>query len=482
MSAKTVVVLGSGLGSLSCAALLAHEGFQVTILEQNYLPGGCTSSYWRKGFVFESGATTVVGLEPQMPLGYLLRKLNIDMPMRKLDLPMTVHLSDGTTLKRFQQISQWIAEASRVFPGAQRAFWEKCMEVSEFVWQASTRYVHFPPGNRRDLLETIKNFKSSDLRYGRYALISTEKIMKKYGVDSAPFRAFVDEQLMITAQNTADEVNFLFGAAALCYTNYDNYYIDGGLINLVQPLINYIEENSGKIEFRTGVESVLAEESGYLVRTTKGDFQGDFVVSGLPYNNTLPLFGNKKLSEKKLLGSQQLNGAFQMGIGFRSDQQFDCLHHQIHLSKPLPGSGGSKSFFLSINHSKDQSRSDKPGHRVASISCHVPDPANNEINNRLVEEEILTRLQELGFLDKSEIIYQHSSTPKSWHKWTRRKWGFVGGYPQYMHIKPWQMPEARLDKHRAYMCGDTAYPGQGIPGTTLSGIIAAEKLISDWGL
>ncbi|MEL6556775.1 MAG: NAD(P)-binding protein [Bacteroidota bacterium] len=54
------IVAGSGLGSLTAASLLCHKGLNVGIIEQNYLPGGCTSSYWRKGFVFESGATTLV--------------------------------------------------------------------------------------------------------------------------------------------------------------------------------------------------------------------------------------------------------------------------------------------------------------------------------------------------------------------------------------------------------------------------------------
>jgi phytoene dehydrogenase-like protein len=35
-------------------------------------------------------------------------------------------------------------------------------------------------------------------------------------------------------------------------------------------------------------------------------------------------------------------------------------------------------------------------------------------------------------------------------------------------------------KTTAYICGDTTYPGQGIPGAALSGIIAAEKIIADW--
>ena len=40
------------------------------------------------------------------------------------------------------------------------------------------------------------------------------------------------------------------------------------------------------------------------------------------------------------------------------------------------------------------------------------------------------------------------------------------------------MNSARIEKG-FYACGDTVYPGQGIPGVALSGLIAAEKLIID---
>jgi len=129
---------------------------------------------------------------------------------------------------------------------------------------------------------------------------------------------------------------------------------------------------------------------------------------------------------------------------------------------------------------RDSTRSDAPGHRVASISTHVANPQDSIIDNDKIEQEVIDVLEEKGFLERDKIVYQHSSSPKSWHKWTRREWGFVGGYPQYMHVKPWQMLDARLDRDKAYLCGDTAYPGQGIPGTALSGIIASEKLKADW--
>lgn len=476
-----VIVVGSGLGSLTCAALLSQKGLKVTILEQNYLPGGCTSSYWRKGFVFETGATTVVGMDNKMPLDYFCRKTGIHIPMRKLGLPMKVHLKDGTSIRKEEDIKHWINVAENEFGKGQRKFWEKAYEISQFVWDSSTRYKTFPPRRMSDFFSILKNFKFQDLRYFKYIFQSVDRVMRKFGVNNSKFSDYVDEQLLITAQNNKREVNFLFGSAALCYTNYSNFYVDGGLINLVKPIIEFIEKNNGTLQLKTNVRRISKRDKVYKIETEKGEvYSSEFLISGIPINNTLELFAEKfKDINKRVFDSGELNSAFQMGIGFKSSKKFETLHHQIHLNKPLSGLN-SKSIFLSISHENDDSRADMEGCRVASVSTHIGDPEKLRLEGKTIEKEIINLLEEKGFLRAEDIIYAHSSTQKSWEKWTGRKWGFVGGYPQFMKVKPWQMLDSRLDGRKAYICGDTTYPGQGIPGTTLSGIVAFEKLKSDW--
>ncbi|MEQ9302190.1 MAG: NAD(P)/FAD-dependent oxidoreductase [Cyclobacteriaceae bacterium] len=478
-----VGVIGSGMGALTTAALLAKRGLKVKVLEQNYLPGGCTSSYWRKGFIFEAGATTLVGLDDQMPLKYVLDQTGIQVPVRKLDLPMQVHLSNGVTINRHQDLGKWIDEAEQHFgKKGQRPFWEFCYKISQFVWDTSIKQLHFPPTRLNDLWESAKNANVKQAWYARYALMSMTDLLKKYGlIDNQLFIDFVNEQLLITAQNHHEEVNVLFGATALCYTNYGNYYVDGGLLNLVNPFVKYVADREGEVSLREPVISVEKDADSYHITTKKREIRCDYLISGIPLNNTLAIYDNGYADKvkKKLLHSDRLNSAFQMGIGFKSDRTFDSIHHQIHLDTPLPETG-SHSIFVSLSHPEDASRSDEPGMRVASVSTHVPDPERTIVDNVRAEEAVIQKLEELDFLKRGDIVYKHSSTPKSWQKWTGRAYGFVGGYPQFMDIKPWQMQDARLDGHKAYICGDTAYPGQGIPGTTLSGIIAYEKLVSDW--
>ena len=56
-----VVVIGSGLAGLSCAALLAHCDRKVVVLESHDTPGGAAHTWTRRGFHFESGPSLYSG-------------------------------------------------------------------------------------------------------------------------------------------------------------------------------------------------------------------------------------------------------------------------------------------------------------------------------------------------------------------------------------------------------------------------------------
>ena len=480
---RNVIVIGGGIAGLTTACLLTQAGICCTILEQNWLPGGCATSYPRKHYIFESGATTLVGLDQHMPLRYLMDQLQIDFSPTHLEIPMKVYLANGKSLIRHQNLDRWIEEAERVFgPKNQRAFWEYCYKISNSVWECSLQQKNFPPSRFVDWVHMAKNFRLGQLQLPRGAFSSVYQLLKKFDLHSHPdFVPFVNEQLLITAQNHMKEVNVLFGATALCYTNYGNYYVQGGLINLVRPLVNFLEAHGSSVQLREPVQQITKKGQHYIVKTKKEIYQTEYVVSAIPINNTLDLFETNGIQKKyhdRILHSQQLNSAFQLGFVAKKKKRFDCLHHQIHLKTPLPYSH-SDSIFLSLSHPDDEERCGREEF-IGSVSTHVHHPEKTFIEDKdRVSEVIFEELERLGFLNREDVVFYHASTPKAWKKWTGRSWGFVGGYPQYMKIKPWQMLDARLDHQGAYICGDSTYPGQGIPGACLSGIIAFEKMKVD---
>ena len=53
--ALDAVVIGSGMGGLTAAALLSKAGKRVIVLEQHDQAGGCTHTFENKGFEFDVG-------------------------------------------------------------------------------------------------------------------------------------------------------------------------------------------------------------------------------------------------------------------------------------------------------------------------------------------------------------------------------------------------------------------------------------------
>lgn len=55
MKRYDVVIIGSGLGGLECAAILSKEGMNVCVLEKNAVFGGCLQSFRRSGQLLDTG-------------------------------------------------------------------------------------------------------------------------------------------------------------------------------------------------------------------------------------------------------------------------------------------------------------------------------------------------------------------------------------------------------------------------------------------
>jgi len=521
------------MGGLTTASLLARDGFRVLVLEASHLPGGCSSSYPRKGFVFESGATTLIGFDEHQPLARLEKMLGITLPKEPIDPPMTVRMN-GEVITRYTDREEWIAEAIRAFGNeeGQRRFWELAFRVSDTVWRVSEKNIYFPPQNVREWLELPVRNRLKDIPVLRYAFQSVRKVMQTCGVDTPAFRSFIDEQLMITAQSKSDDTPFLFGAPGLTYTSSTNYYVPGGLLKMVQTLEEYIRSRGGDVRCRSKVVRIQTKEEylqeknagaaadaagtgaaeagavgadtagagakgtgaagsgelpdvGYVVSTTSSRYFSRNIVTNLPVWN-LPAIttgARKEWFDKQAARFRHAWGAFVMGIAVKDEFPPDLtLHHQIHLDRPMPHTG-AESLFVSISASGDTARAPE-GYRVLNISCHTETdvwfgkPEEYDHAKAETSEAILSILEErLPGFRKDNVQVQFEGTPVTWQNWVHRHRGRVGGIPQSMKRSLLDWPPARTPFKGWYLTGDTVYPGQGIPGVTLGGINAYWRVV-----
>lgn len=538
------IVIGSGMGGMTAGSLLANDGLDVLILEAAVSPGGCSSSYKRKGYTFESGATTLIGFDAHQPLKELEETLGFTIRKTRIEPSMTVHM-DGQSIIRWENLEQWIQEVSSVFGehAEQRAFWTRAKDVSDIVWKVSGHNRNFPPKHIKDFIKLLRN-DPRDARILPYAISSVKEVASRIGISHPGFYRFLDEQLLISSQATSSETSFLFGAPALTYTNYTNYTVQGGLIEMIHQLIAFVEDHNGVFRNRSRVVSLTPIQqtdvantihkgdarSGsrmYKVATASGQvYEAPIIISSIPIWNLPDLtHGEMKTYFQQESSRYDVGwGAFTMGI-VTTDTYPDemTLHHQIHndwrnhgsnppmqdhrlLDQHLPDHLWPKhpktkhpsktheppedprdySVFVSFSHPQDTIRA-KPGTRVLNVSTHVPTKdwfTNQQIYDRNKEatEKRITELLERnlpGFAD-AERISLFSATPKTWQKWVYRKHGRVGGLPQSMSRSILDWTPNKTPFKGVYLTGDTVYPGQGIPGVALSGILARHRIQEDF--
>lgn len=73
-----VVVIGSGIGGLCCAGLLARYNQDVLVLESHDRPGGAAHSFDIKGFNFDSGPSLFSGFQSRGPQANPLAQVILD--------------------------------------------------------------------------------------------------------------------------------------------------------------------------------------------------------------------------------------------------------------------------------------------------------------------------------------------------------------------------------------------------------------------
>ena len=74
---KKCVIIGSGLGGLSCGCILAKNGYEVTVLEQGDQIGGCLQCFHRGDVVFDTGMHYIGSAAPGETLNTILRYLGV---------------------------------------------------------------------------------------------------------------------------------------------------------------------------------------------------------------------------------------------------------------------------------------------------------------------------------------------------------------------------------------------------------------------
>jgi phytoene dehydrogenase-like protein len=131
-----VVIIGSGLGGLVSANILAKEGYSVCVLEKNNQYGGNLQTFARNKTIFDTGVHYIGGLSEGQNLYQYFKYLDIidNLNLKKLDedgFDIITFDGDETEYKHAQGYDNFIKTLVKQFPEEENAIKTYCSKLQE---------------------------------------------------------------------------------------------------------------------------------------------------------------------------------------------------------------------------------------------------------------------------------------------------------------------------------------------------------------
>ncbi len=472
-SSFDLVVIGGGVAGLTAAALAARAGARVFLAEHHNVPGGCASFFQRDGYRFDVGATVVNGFGPRGIHRRVFETLGASVAARPLDPAMLVHLP-GMQIARYGD-ARWRSERIAAFGERYEPFWEAQERIADRVWDFAARLPALP-ADLVSCLHLARIFRPRDLTLLRHQGRALARLLP--GDASAELRAFIDLQLLITAQASACETDLAFGAAALDIAREGTFHLEGGIATIATALARAIRRFGGTISYRTDVTRIRADGGTFAgIDLSDGrSIAARGAVAAIPYENVLQLLG-KTPPPTARAGQRWSAVTAYVGIAAGHIPDDFPLHHQVLLDQRAP-LGDANSLFISLSAPEERGRA-RNGGRAITISTHA-DPQRWEQAYRAGNASELQRTYARKMLEGLErATGKHIApsifelgTPRTFERYTLRYRGLVGGTPQSIASANLRARSHRSEIKGLTLCGDTIFPGQSTVGVTLSAINA----------
>jgi C-3',4' desaturase CrtD len=492
-SKSRVIVIGAGIGGLTAGALLAHRGYNVLVLDQAIVPGGCASTFKRQGFTFDVGATQVAGLEPGGIHHRIFSELEIDLPeATPCDPACAVYLpGEATPINVWHDPEKWQEERSRQFPGSER-FWELIAVLFKASWEFQGRDPVLPPRDIWDLWQLTKAVRSSTLVTVPYTLFTVGDALRAYNLaGDQRLRRFLDLQLKLYSQVDAEETALLYAATALSVSQSPQglFHLQGSMQALSDRLVAALKRDGGKLLMRHTVEAIKVEKgkaTAVVIRNQKtGEVwteSADDVVANVTVQNLVQLLGEKaphgyKQRVQKLPPS---SGAFVVYLGVDASAIPEgCPPHLQFMYDNNGPIGENNSLFVSVSHPGDGRAPEGKATIIASSFVNPKNWWGAENYEELKQEytkDAIAHLAKFFYLKPETIIHVEAATPLTFSRYTARDRGIVGGIGQRLStFGPFGFAN-RTPINHLWLVGDSTHPGEGTAGVSYSALTVVRQI------
>jgi all-trans-retinol 13,14-reductase len=313
------VIIGAGLGGLSCGAAFARQGFRPLVIEKHVRAGGYATTFQRPGgFVFDASLhSTTVGERNGV------RDLLPGFPEIK-GLEFVPH----KTLYRAIYPDYDIRVPGRDLPGYIRDLASKFPEekagieglFGDMQGLASDINRYSAAGGRVDMARFVQDYPSLAKTFGK-----TWGAMVDARVTNPKLKAIVSALWGYYGLPPSRLSPYYYALPTIGYLQEGGYYPVGRSQKISDAFVAFIEERGGKVLLKTRVEKILVKNgAAHGVRTADGrEFTGKVVVSNANAPDTFKkMIDEPDLVKATLARMEKLSislSTFQIFLGLKKD-------------------------------------------------------------------------------------------------------------------------------------------------------------------
>jgi len=494
--AYDVVVVGSGLSSLSAAALVARRGLSTLLVEHHYLPGGMCTTLRRKGFSFDTGTALMYGFGERgvNPHRFLMNELEADLDVIEHKALLRMHFN-GKPIVFWPDYDRFVSELCAAFPKQAdevRALYSYLRRLYTKVIASQQMVVpptEIPP---QENLKKLLRHPAAMLASLRMLSMPAEQVLRRF-VKDPELMAFFDKLCSVYVYCTAAET-----PAILAATMFVDNHVGGAYYPARSPQIysstleKAFEDAGGQTLYGHRVDEILIEDGKATgVRLADGTLvKARAIVAGVTVWN---LYGKLVRPEFQKPGRAEwakrlvpTYASLVLYIGVRAEAiPPGTLPVEMLIADIKGVNQGDLTLYIS---SLDDPSICPPGTHVITTIAPSPEPwpspwskeyrtADYRERKAAAVARTLDQIETLLPDLRKNILVLEAGTPATIERYTLKNGGAVGGPRQAIGQQLMKRLHAQSDWPNLFLCGDSTVMGMGTPAVTVSGIGAANLVL-----
>lgn len=279
------IVIGSGLGGMAFAAIMAKMGKQVLVLEKHYVAGGFTHVFKRKDYEWDVGIHYVGEMHREFTfMRYLFDHItDCELKWEEMD-EVYDRIVIGENVYDFKKGSDnFIGMLMERFPGEEQAIdrYVELVRRSSGLGKNFFKERTLPPLLAKIIGPFWRN------KYLELSDRTTKEVLDEL-TDNAELKAVLSAQYGDYGLPPAEGSFAIQAVVNKHYWNGGSFPV-GGCERIAETIAPVIEKAGGQIAVRAGVEEILVKDGkAYGVRMEDGStLEAPIIVSNAGYLNTM---------------------------------------------------------------------------------------------------------------------------------------------------------------------------------------------------